>query len=205
MQLIGRRTWFYAAFAIGSCVITGILILWPARGTEVSVDQDFYIAGASLLPLLLLAQLIRLTTIRDHSFRDLGRLREILRDTREIEQGLAETPGEPSPPTRSDEAVQEMRELRKEIVKLSQGIGSNVELFSGALIATLLLFSVGIASVLTALARGGGTKLTFVLTALPIGWMVITLVIFELLNFLRNPNLDLSAEQRRKQVKFSID
>ncbi|MBS1890804.1 MAG: hypothetical protein JST59_05900 [Actinobacteria bacterium] len=80
--------------------------------------------------------------------------------------------------------------------KVMKGLSLNLQTTTGAVLGTLTLFPVAVASVLVALARGEGTNVTFAITTAVIIWMLAYLVLLEFVIFTRNPMLEIDLDTR---------
>ncbi|HWI94886.1 MAG TPA: hypothetical protein VNS60_02335 [Solirubrobacterales bacterium] len=169
-------------------------IVAAVGGRTLRIEQGFYQAAASILPLLLLAHLVRLGTLRDSIFRNRKRFDEGRQAKRDVARRLAEAQAvakaQQADPvlTPLEEAEIDLKALRDEIDEAADEIsGSVLQLVAGNLIATLIVGCTGISSALIALARGVGTNVLFICTGIALGWVMLALLIFELLIFFDPP------------------
>jgi hypothetical protein len=195
MQMVGRRTALYLTVAI-LWAVGAVIVALTKR--DLNVSKDFYQATASLLPLLLLAQLVRLASVRDWVFiRHRRAFEEPIKELQEFERRISEIRAEKRGTDdaflqlsieRVEESVsQQKEELFNDSVVARRWGRLLLELITGNLIMSLILGSAGIIATLVALGEGS-TNVTFFLSATAVAWLLIALLIFEALMFFESPS-----------------
>lgn len=158
-------------------------VLFPASD-RVTIHQGFYQAATQVIPVLLLALMVRISTTRDWAFtgdREIKRLyADLLEQIADRRTLLAREGAE-------DDALEQLDHLAADTKAKEREPSSDLfplaEILAGLMIATLLLGVVGIAAALATLARGSDSGPLFATTLASIVWVFIGLTMFEVINF----------------------
>jgi hypothetical protein len=170
MRFFGWRSAISVAGIIGSAAVAVAVI--ASRSGTIRVDQGYYQAAASIIPLLLLGHIVRLNTLRAGIFDDRARLDQRI-DQQQERIWIAG-------------AEREVAAKTSEIKRQADAISSTaLELVVGNFIITLIMGSAGIAATLIALAHGSGSPTTLFLSMCAIFWGLLGMLVVELLLFLR--------------------
>lgn len=156
MSSIGRRSLIYAGLIL-AFVVAGIVLVQSASGT-LRVDQSYYQAAASVIPLLLLAHIVRLNAMKESILDDRGQFDS-----------------------------SDARDKAKAQSAADQVSSYSLEIVTAHFATTLVLGSAGLAAVMVALAHGQGSPLTLFLSATAIGWPLLGMLAFEVMLFVRLP------------------
>jgi hypothetical protein len=184
VRIIGWRTLAYTGFVAGtSGLVVLATVLFPGSD-RVTIHQGFYEAAAQVIPVLLLALMVRISTMRDWAFtgdremkRTYAKLLEEIADSRTllVREGAEEDDLEQLDQIAADTEAKE-RESSPALPPLA-------EMLAGAMIGTLVLGVVGIGAALATLARGSDSGPLFATALASIVWVCIGLVVFEVINF----------------------
>jgi hypothetical protein len=183
MKTIGWRSVLYAAAVLLPC---GLLVALSAyTGRHLEISQSFYVAVAQILPILLLAQVLRVNSVHSFLFASRERLDQSMKAivarveavrTEALDEGADET------------LLSELEELESEVspVRASTEGGMRqaetvIQLLYGCAFATWVLVIGGGTATLTALAMKDDSLPIFITTVLAVAWLTISLPMLELL------------------------
>ena len=192
-RLYGWRAWGYIVIVLGT-VLAGCVAVSIRPSVADGVHPSFYSAAATMVPILLLAHLVRLGRVSQgvaRYGRSLGRLGNVEMEIRSLEEGLKSS--RLKAVEEGDQAeLQQVDELQRRLADVApfyldgksvKIAGTASEALIGNLTATLLVAIAAGVGTLAALATDDSTPLTLSLTAAGLIWLVIDLVILELLSF----------------------
>jgi hypothetical protein len=182
--------WGYLAFsgvAGGSlCFAFAFIFTESAR----KIDAEFYAASAAMLPVLLLALLVRIGRTSDHLIRTRGLLRrtrsleeEIIGDLEASARELRAEAGKQGHEKSIRQAENQLRSLKDHAEGAETEAISGTEVMFAALLAALAFASAGGGAALVALASGQSTWLTLALTSLALVWLMYSLIAQEIVSF----------------------
>jgi hypothetical protein len=191
VKQVGWRTYAYIGVVVGSCLAG---VVWTdLDGTRVSVDKDFYAAAAQVIPVLLLAMIVRIAGLREllvASERQIeGTRLELLTKLADMRTGLktSEAEGVEKELAEIAELESDIRkkvEMRRIARRTDAAPARLSETLTGSLFATLLVGAGGIATALGAIAHDPGSGALFFATAMSAAWVLFGVVLQEGLHFL---------------------
>jgi hypothetical protein len=183
MRSVGWRTIAYAGMVLGVSTLTVIAsALFPADALHAS--QSFYEAAVQVIPVLLLAVALRISSTRNITLASDRRL-DVLWD--QLAQRVADESG--ALPKEDGDSDLERRlgalelSLRERPRFPRDSTTRLVEALSGALIATLILGIAGIGTSLIALAQTSDSPPLFAATVLSVAWVGVGLIYLEAIYF----------------------
>lgn len=190
MRLVGWRTWTYVGGVIGSAAaITLGTVIWPGDGVE--INQNFYSAAVQILPVLLLALVVRIATTRDDGMKGHRKLESNWEQQRaELDEILEAMRAQEVADADQLERTEAMVRYAERKSHQPNSITPKLnELTAGALFASLVLGAAGIGACLVVLAKGSDSGPLFVVTLVSVVWVVVSLVALETLYFLTASSL----------------
>lgn len=198
MNLLGWRTAAYAAFALG---LSGVAILVSTGGSSASAHQSFYGAAAQILPILLLAHIVRLASIRNLIFAGREQRRDHVRAGQQLANRVATLradvrrakDADPDLIQDLDQVYQELttdlESLNRDAEKTDRADRKFAEIIAGNLFVTLIVVPAGLAATLVDLATGSDSAVIYTATILALSWAGLGLLLFEIVVFIAPPSL----------------
>jgi hypothetical protein len=190
MNQIGRRGLIYIGCTCGfsvSLVMFAALEKW-----RIGIDRNFYAAAAQVIPVLLLAVVVRIGSVRTALIKferqiESERLEALdqINQVRQKQKELAEHADEKLTADMDQlEADINARLKERRAVRGSAGLPRETgEEIAGNLIATLFLGALGIGAALGALAHDPNSGALFLATAMSVAWVLLGLVLEEYSHF----------------------
>jgi ABC-type multidrug transport system fused ATPase/permease subunit len=184
MRLVGWKTAAYFSLSIVSVVGAVFVVIFFRTDRTVSINTGFYVAVAQILPILLLTQFVRASSMRDLLFA----LHDDVEESRRtISERLDELRSD-SERDRVDGALsRKVNEAEKELRQndlRGRLAGLLAELVAAMVFVALVLGFVGGGAALAVLATGKSDSLIFfLLTLAALIWTALGLLVFEGLIF----------------------
>jgi hypothetical protein len=193
---LGQNFWGYVAVTLAAAVTLCFAVVSMLPKTARTVDTDFYMATAAMLPVLLLALMVRIGRISQGLLRmrrRLGRAGEVedeLADLKtSIEIALAE-----ATEVDDEKTVRACEDLLRRVNAMIEDPDFNhrsltkvstraTEVMFAALLMGLIVSSAGMCAALVPLATGDSTWQTLALTALGLLWLLYSLAAVEIVSF----------------------
>jgi|GEM_PF-5058736 len=193
---LGRNFWGYLVFTLAASVIFCFAVANSLSRAARTVDADFYMAMAAMLPVLLLALLVRIGRISQgllrmrRSLKRSGKVEDELADLKaSIETTLAEaTELKDEKTTRvSEDQLRRVNVMAEDPEFNDTSLNTvsirAVEVMFAALLMSLVVSAAGMCAALVPLATGDSTWATLALTGLGLAWLLYTLVALEIVSF----------------------
>ena len=192
---LGRHFWGYIALSCAavSLVYFAFIALVP---TASGISADFYATSAAILPVLLLALLVRIGRLANGlmrirwSLRDAGKVEdELCSLAADIEQTLSElrSRGAEELVPESEEQLRRVKALQEKPdfndATMKRLDSATTQVMFAALLVALAVASVGGGAALVALATDHSTASTLALTCLGLLWLLYTLSALEVVSF----------------------
>lgn len=184
MRLVGWKTAVFFVLATGSVAGAVLVVVLFRTDRTVDIHPGFYAAAAQVLPILLLTQFVRASSMRDLLF---ALHDDVVESRRAISESLNEV-RQASENGSADEAVLQRLEEAKEELRQNdlrgRLAGLLAELVAAMVFVALVLGFAGGAAALMVLATGNsGSLIFFLLTLAALLWSALGLLIFEGLIF----------------------
>lgn len=179
----------YAGLTIGSsAAVVLATALFPGDDPD-TIHQGFYAAAAQIIPVLMLAFIVRIATMRD----------AVIEDHRRVEKRWTEMLDRISTQRAKFEAEGVEPETLKRVIQLEEEVKAEqggpkstapyAELIAGTFVSALVMGVLGICAALTALAKESDTGPLFAATLLSLWWVVIGLAAHEALYYFSSDSL----------------
>jgi hypothetical protein len=201
MEMLGWRTTAFVGFNLGisGAAVFAAVLFATDRGAI--AQQDFYAAAAQILPILLLAHIVRLASIRSLIFAGRERRREHIRSGQQLadratalradaQKVKGVNAGIAQDFDRIDqELTKNLETLNQDAEETDRSDGKLVEIIAGNLFVTLIIGLAGGAATLVDLAGKSDSPVIFVATIIGLVWTGLGLLLFEVLVFTAPPSL----------------
>ena len=183
VNLLERKGALYASAAVGLIAVSSIAVALFAHDPP-KVNMSFYAAAAQVIPILILAQVVRLWSVRDYYVGARARLIEI---QVEVAERLEEAESKVEPDSDTRRAIDVVNEELPDVIEAAKGTQRRAEhglqVLVGMFIGSLVISLAGTGASLVALAQGHDTPVIIFLTIAALGWLGLGLIYAELINF----------------------
>lgn len=186
MKSFGRQTVLYVAIVAASAGAAMVASLVFPIGTPIA-HQDFYAAAAQVIPVMLLAALVRISSLRDAALVDFKAVeaerKRLLQRTQKLraEPPASTTAAEAGLEDRLDRIEEKLKTGRKEVE--ASPVSELGQVLAGVLIVTLVMGAVGIGTALAALGQHSDSGPLFFGTLLSVAWILLGLLYLEITHY----------------------
>ncbi len=193
---VGVRFWSYLALSGVAAGIFAFAFATTFAESARGIDTEFYAASATMLPVLLLALLVRIGRASEgvmrmrRKLRRTGSVEEEIRDLEAVvreSRAAAIEQGDERSIRQAEDQLRRLKDLAEDAnfkdESLETAATTATEVMFAALLVALAFASAGGGAALVALASGQSTWLTLALTCLGLVWLLYSLIALEIASF----------------------